>query len=178
MALIHKLTMEERMDGRTDKHDHVYRTITFNKSCNVLNVNPSGKTAYSAKRMPKQNTISNSNSISILRIPSTNSRHNGKCIICAFHEEIHIFEDWIFVRLSSRFLSSEWTTNRNKFIVESIDFDRFMTSEGSYPLILPFTSKTGQSVAKNRQKIFIICILLGKRGCIWALYRPNFRLQT
>ena len=25
--------------------------------------------------------------------------------------------------------------------------DRFMTSEGSYSLILPFTSKTGQSVA-------------------------------
>ena len=29
-----------------------------------------------------------------------------------------------------------------------------MTSEGSYTLILPFTSKTGQSVAQNRQKIF------------------------
>ena len=32
--------------------------------------------------------------------------------------------------------------------------DRFMTSEGSYTLILPFTSKMGQSVAQNRQKIF------------------------
>ena len=29
-----------------------------------------------------------------------------------------------------------------------------MSSEGSYTLILPFTSKTGQSVAQNRQKIF------------------------
>ena len=30
----------------------------------------------------------------------------------------------------------------------------FMTSECIYTLILPFTSKTGQSVAQNRQKIF------------------------
>ena len=54
----------------------------------MLKVNPSGeKTAYGAKRMPKQETISNSNSISVLGIPSTDSRHNGKCNICAFHEE-------------------------------------------------------------------------------------------
>ena len=104
-----------------DKHD-VYRMITFNRSCNVLKVNPSEKnkqkkTAYSAKRMPKQKTISNSNSITILGIPSTDSRHNGKCNICIFHEEIHAFEDWIFVRLLSLVLASEWTTNRNKFIV-------------------------------------------------------------
>ena len=98
------------------------------------------KTAYSAKRMPKQKTISNSNAISILGIPSTDSRHNGKCNNCAFHEEINAFEDWIFVRLSSLVLASEWTTNRNKFIVKLIDFDRVLTSEGSYTLILPFTS--------------------------------------
>ena len=112
------------------------------------------KTAYGAKRMPKQKTISNSNSISMLGMPSTDSRHNGKCNICAFHGEIHAFEDWIFVRLSSLVVASEWTTKRNKFIVQSIDFDRFMMSEGTYTLILPFTSKMGQSVAQNRQKIF------------------------
>ena len=72
---------------------------------------------YGAKRMPKQKTISNSNSILILGIPSTDSRHNGKRNICAFHEEIYPFEDWIFVRLSSFVLASEWTTNRNKFVV-------------------------------------------------------------
>ena len=84
----------------------------------MLKVNPSGKkTAYGAKRMPKQKNISNSNSISVLGIPSTDSRHNGKCNICAFHKEIHAFEDWIFVRLSSLVLAFEWTTNRNKFIV-------------------------------------------------------------
>ena len=34
--------------------------------------------------------------------------------------------------------------------------DRFMRSEGSDTLILPFTSKTGQSVAQNRQRIFYL----------------------
>ena len=71
------------------------------------------------------------------------------------NEEIHAFEDLIFVKLSSLVLASEWTTNRNKFIVKSIDFDRFMTSDGSYTLILPSTSKVGQSVAQNRQNIFL-----------------------
>ena len=83
----------------------------------MLKVNASGKTAYGAKRMPKQKTILNSNSISILGIPVTDSQHNGKCNICAFHEEIHAFKDWSFVRLSSLVLASEWTTKRNKFIV-------------------------------------------------------------
>ena len=100
----------------------------------MLKVNPSGKTAYGAKRMQKQKIISNSNSISVLGIPSTDSRHSGKCNICAFHEEIHAFEDWSFVRLSSLVLASEWTTNRNKLhkskqVCNLID--RFMTSEGS-----------------------------------------------
>ena len=31
-----------------------------------------------------------------------------------------------------------------------------MTSEGSDTLILPFISKTGQSLAQNRQKILLI----------------------
>ena len=70
-------------------------------------------------------------------------RHNGKCNICAFHEDIHAFEDWIFVRLSSLVLASEWTINRKKFIVLSIDFVRFLTSEGSDTLILHFTYTTG-----------------------------------
>ena len=57
----------QRKNGRTDKRD-VYRTITFNRSYNVLKVNLSEKkkkkkkkkkTAYGAKRMPKQKTISN-----------------------------------------------------------------------------------------------------------------------
>ena len=75
----------------------------------MLKVNRSGKkkTAYGAKRMLKQKTISNLNSVSILGIPITFSLHNGKCNICTFHEESRAFEDWIFVRLSSTFLASE-----------------------------------------------------------------------
>ena len=99
-----------------------------------------GKTEWKTNVCQKQTTIPNA---------------NGKCNICAFHEEINAFEDWIFVGLSSRFLASEWTTHRRKFIVLSIDFDRFMTSESRDTLILPFTSKTGQSVAQNRQKNFL-----------------------
>ena len=84
----------------------------------MLKVNPSGKTAYGAKCMPKQKTISNSHSISILGILTTDSQHNEECHICAFFfEEIHAFEDWIFVRLASLVLASERTTNRKKFIV-------------------------------------------------------------
>ena len=75
------------------------------------------KTAYGAKRVPKQKTISNSNSISILGIPVTDSRHNGKCNVCAFHEEIHAFEGWNFVILSRFVLASEWATTRNNFVV-------------------------------------------------------------
>ena len=53
-----------------------------------------------------------------------------------------------------------------------------LSSECSYTLILPFTSKTGQSVAQNRQNIFLILVFLVKRGHILSFYRPNFRLQT
>ena len=144
----------------------------------MLRVNWSGKTACVAKSMPKQKTISNSNSISMLGIPSTNSRHNGKCNICTFHGEIHAFKDWIFVRLSSLVLASEWTTNRNKFIISSNDFNRFITSEGNYTLILSFYSKTGSICSAKQTKGNLIWVLLVKRGHILAFYRPNFRLQT
>ena len=112
-----------RTDGRTDKYD-VNRATTFNRSCYVLKVNPSEKKQhkYGAKRMPKQKTISNSHSISILGISITYSRQDGiatfACHICAFHEEIHAFEDWIFVRLSSLVLASEWTTNRQTISID------------------------------------------------------------
>ena len=37
---------------------------------------------------------------------------------------------------------------------KSVDFGRFMTLEGTETLILAFTSKTGQSIAHNRHKLF------------------------
>ena len=101
----------------------------------MLKVNPSEENNKRCQTYAKKKTISNSNSISILGVPVTFSRYNGKCNICPFHEEIHAFEDWIFVRLSSPVLVSEWTTNRKKFAVYFIDVDRFMTSECTDTLI-------------------------------------------
>ena len=124
----------------------------------MLKVNPSGKNSIRCQTYAK---TEDSNSISVLGIPSTDSRHSGKCNICAFHEEIHAFEDWSFVRLSSLVLASEWTTNRNKLhkskqVCNLIDrFRSIYDVRRLYPLILPFTCKTGQSVAQNRQKIFL-----------------------
>ena len=39
---------------------------------------------------------------------------------------------------------------------KSIDFDRFMTSEGTDAFILAFTSKTGQYVARYTHRIFYL----------------------
>ena len=40
-------------------------------------------------------------------------------------------------------------------MLKSVDFAQFMTSEGTKKLIFAFTSKTGQSVAHNRHRIFL-----------------------
>ena len=104
-----------------DKHG-VYRTITFNRSCNVLKVNPSEK--KKKKENIRCETYAKTGHIELKTLFQ----------LSAFHEEIHAFEDWIFCQI--------------------IDFDRFMTPEGSDMLILPFTSKTGQSIPQNYKKSF------------------------
>ena len=50
-------------------------------------------------------------------------------------------------------------------------------SEGGVTLILPSTSKMGQSVVQNRQKIFIWALLV-QTGHILAFYRADFRLKV
>ena len=64
----------------------------------------------------------------------TFSRLNGKHNIkfCAFFQESQEFEGRFFVISSNLVLASEWTTSWNQFVLQSIDFDRFMTSEGTY----------------------------------------------
>ena len=62
-------------------------------------------------------------------------------------------------------------------MLESIDFDRFMTSEGTDTLISAFTSKSGQPVARYTHRFFI-WIFLSVRRYIYAFYKPNFKLQT
>ena len=106
------------------------------------------KTAYGAKPMSKQKTISNSNFISILGILVTDSRILGTTENAAFahfmKKAMHLKTGFLSV-YQVLFLLLNGPTNRNKFEVKSIDFD---TS------ILPFTSTTGQSVAQISQKIF------------------------
>ena len=67
--------------GRTGTYGRTYaRTDNPNAPCPRWTEAAGGiKTAFGAKRMPKQNAISNSKSISILGIPITDFRHNGKC---------------------------------------------------------------------------------------------------
>ena len=41
-------------------------------------------------------------------------------------------------------------------MLKSVEFVRFMAPEGTETLILACTSKTGQAVAHNRQRIFYL----------------------
>ena len=65
--------------------------------------------------------------------------------------EIRVFEDWIFVRLWSLVLASEWTTNQKKF---AVFYRSIYDIRGGDTLTLSFTIKKGQSAAQNIQKIF------------------------
>ena len=128
---------------RTDRHD-VYRTITFNRSCNMLKVIRVEKTAHGAKRMPKHTTISNSNStcISILGIPVTFSQHNGKCNSCAFHGEIHAFEDWIFCKFIKS-CSCFWMDYKSKKVCYLIDRFRWIYDVEGRDSFCPLPLKRG-----------------------------------
>ena len=59
----------------------------------------------------------------------------------------------VFVLLSNLVLATERTKSRNRFVLKSVDLGRFMTPEGTETLISAFTSKTGQSVAHNKNRI-------------------------
>ena len=146
-------------------------------SCNVLKVNPSEKKKKKKKKkhhtVPRQTRISNS-TVSFLGFPVTYSRHYGKCNICAFREEIHTVEDCFWSDCQVLFLLLNGPQVEKK--VCSL-IDRLVASEGSVTLILPFTSRMGQSVAKTRQKSFYLDLLVQRRH-ILVFYRHNFSLQT
>ena len=71
-------------------------------------------------------------------------------------QEIKLFEGLFFVISSHLVLALERTKSRNHStcIVKSIGFDQLMASKDTETLILAFTSKTGQSVAHTRHRIF------------------------
>ena len=143
---IHKLTTEER----TDKHD-VYRTITFNSLCNVLKVNTNGKNSIRYQTYAKTE-----DHIELeLYFNSRHPRHWFSAQLKMQHLRISWRNPCIWrldfcqiIKSCSCFLMD----HKSKQVYSLID--RFMASEGSYTLILPFTSKTGQFVVQNRRKIF------------------------
>ena len=55
-------------------------------------------------------------------------------------------------------------SSRDRFALNSFDFGRFITSEGTKTLILAFNSKTGQSVAHSRHGIFLFGFLCQRMG--------------
>ena len=67
---------------------------------------------------------------------------------------IKLFEGRSFVISSHLVLALERTKSRKHCMVKTYCFDRFMMSELAETLILAFTSKTGQSVAHIRHKLF------------------------
>ena len=95
------------------------RSGAFNRSCNVLKVNPSGKNSIRCQMYAKTED----------------------------HIELKLY-------FNSRHPHHRFSATSALFMKKSMHLDQFMTSEGSYILILHFTSKMGQSVAQNRNKIF------------------------
>ena len=134
-----------RMDGQTNKMFIVYKTITFSRSCNV---NPSEKR--------KQHTVLDVcqnrrpwNSISILGIPVTFSRHKENATFALFMKKAMHLKTGYLLDYQVLFLLLNGLQIEKKGC--SV-IDRFMTSEGSDMLILPLTSKTGQSVAQTDKR--------------------------
>ena len=145
------------MDRRVDEHD-VYRTITFNRSCNVLKANSSGKKQHT---LPNLCQLRRSTLFQFLAFPSPILGTTENAIFAHFlkksmHLKTKFLLDYqvLFLLLNGPQIEKGLQFHQLS-LIDLWDFDRFMTSEGSDTLILPFTSKTGQSVAQNRQKIFL-----------------------
>ena len=153
----------------------------------MLKVNPSEKktttkTTYGAKHMSKQKTYVKTEDHIELRF-CFNSRY-PRHRFWAQRKMQHLRISWrnpcslrLDFCLIIKSCSCFWMVHKSKQVYSLVN--RFMMSEGSDMMILPFISKLRQSVVQNRQNIFfLIWVLLVKRGHILAFYRPNFRLQT
>ena len=72
----------------------------------------------------------------LLQLPAQPAHFHGSTgntTFVHFFQESKEFEGRFFFVISSNLvLASEWTTSWNQFVLQSIDFDRFMTSEGTY----------------------------------------------
>ena len=84
--------------------------------------------------------------------------------ICSFNKENYLKAGFCHIIESCSSLKpSERTKSRKHFVVKSIDFDRFMTSECTKTLILAFTSKTGQSAEHTRHRIVLFGFFSGRK---------------
>ena len=80
---MHQLATEGRTDGRG-----VYKTCIFRRVLQYIKLHQTGQAMTESTTKQKLTTISKSNTISILGISVTYSRHNRKCYICAFYDGI------------------------------------------------------------------------------------------
>ena len=149
------------MDRRVDEHN-VYRTITFNRSCNVLKANSSGKkqhtvpNVYQHRRSYRTQTLFHFSAFPSPILGTTENAIFALFLKKSMHLKTKFLLDYqiLFLLLNGPQVEKGLQFHQLS-LIDLWDFDRFMTSEGSDTLILSFTSKTGQSVAQNRQKIFL-----------------------
>ena len=107
---IHKLTTEEWTERQMNKHD-VYRTITFNRSCNVLNVNPSGKKQHTVPNVCQNRRPYRTQTLfQFSASPSPILCTTENATFAHFVKKSMHLKTGFFVRLSSPVLVSEWTT--------------------------------------------------------------------
>ena len=95
----------------------------------------------------------------ILKFPAQPSHFLGTMenTIFAYLTKISTYlKSDFFVLSPNLILATERTKSRNRFVLKLVNFGPFMTPEGTETLILAFTSKTGQSVAHNRHRIFYL----------------------
>ena len=133
----------------------------FNRWYSVLKLNPSGKNSIRCQMYAKAEDHIEL-SISILGIPVTYSRHNGKMQ----HLGISWRNSCIWRLDFCKIIKSSccfWMDHKPKNVCSLID--RFRTSECSDTLTLPFTSKTGQ---QTKYFFFFNWVLLINRGHILA----------
>ena len=110
------------------------------------------KTAYGAKHMPKQKTISNSNSFSILGIPVTFLGTTDNATFAHFMKKSMHLKTGFLLDHQVLFLLLNGPHIEKKF--------------------------NGAIYSEKQTKDFFMWDLLVNRGHILAFYRPNFRLQT
>ena len=145
---------------------------TLHKSCSMLKFN-SVANSIQCLMYVKDAHIILKRIFQYLAQPSLFPRHNGKYHINLYNQEIQVFKVF-FVPSSNLVLATESSKSMDRFVLKSVGFCRFMTSEGTETLILAFTSKTGKSIAHNRQEYFYLDFL-PENGYMKAFQTPEFK---